>query len=392
MLCLGQLYTQAANTDTGSIVNSETKIREKILEDIRLNLEQKNKSFDSTVSKLDLKIGLLDSAIKFTVSPKEKMDKLVERVQMLEEKQKALEENELITYEANYQSAVINLVSMDREIKPLILFHTTKDFFDALSETSNPMNYDGYRTAYDKFKLYVDKHKGNDVTLKAISDMFDISGGMAMRLPITGAFVQLTFSGMAKYINSIGHRKREMRKEAEKMFDITTKLSMFAGERDMIEAEWDGITESLNSMQSNYDSVLECNLAMLGTNKTDFYKRFTKESDANERYAYLTELRQRAADYVLRIRKADPKDWRENIYYQLTDVQTLKIKYGDITYNIRRHIDKYDELINKYKTDNVIGSHVVKLDQKLNRLKETFDSTFEPKEYVHAATRMYKVM
>ena len=236
LMCFIQFFAYAANTDTSSIANSETKIREKILEDIRLNLEQKNKVYDSTIVKLDLKISKLDSTIKLTGSPKEKMDKLIERVQVLEEKQKAQEENELITYEANYQSAVINLVSMDREIKPLVLFHTTKDFFDALTETSNPMNYDGYKAAFDKFRDYIGKHKDHDVTLKAISDMFDISGGMAMHIPITGAFAQLTFSGMAKYINSIGHKKREVRKDAEKMFEITTKLSMFTGDRNMIES------------------------------------------------------------------------------------------------------------------------------------------------------------
>jgi hypothetical protein len=87
-----------------------------------------------------------------------------------------------------------------------------------------------------------------------------------------------------------------------------------------------------------------------------------------------------------------PKDWKENIYYQLMDVQSVKMRYGDITYRITHHINKYAVLIDKYRNNTQIGGHVQKLDEKLNLLKATFDETFEPFQYVHAATQMYKVL
>jgi hypothetical protein len=141
LLVLVSLQVRATDKDT---VVAEKTVREKILMDIQSTLDLKNKSIDSTIVKLDGRVGKLDSVIKTTGNPRERIDKLVERVQILEEKQKAIEQNEINIYEANYQSAMINLVSMDREIKPLILFRTSKDFFDALNETSNPMNYDGF--------------------------------------------------------------------------------------------------------------------------------------------------------------------------------------------------------------------------------------------------------
>lgn len=131
---------------------------------------------------------------------------------------------------------------------------------------------------------------------------------------------------------------------------------------------------------------------MVDINRTEFTNAFTRESDANKRYLYLTMLRDKAALYVIDMKQRNPKDWKENIYYQLMDVQSLKMKYGDVTYRIREHIDKYNQLIDKYKNNKNIGDHVAKLENKLNDLKQTFDSTFEPIEYVHTATRMYKVM
>jgi len=92
------------------------------------------------------------------------------------------------------------------------------------------------------------------------------------------------------------------------------------------------------------------------------------------------------------MKKQHPKEWKEDIYYQLMDVQSLKVRYGDITYRIKHHINKYTDLVNKYKSNKDIGDHVGKLDEKLDQLKSTFDDTFEPIQYVHSATQMYKVL
>ena len=119
-------------------------LKDKVLDDIQKNFVLKTKSFDSTVSQLDQRMSALDKSITESKDAKDKADKLVQRVQAVEEKQKAIEQNELNIFQANYQSAMVNLVSMDREIKPLLLFNSTKAFFNSLSETGNPMNYDGF--------------------------------------------------------------------------------------------------------------------------------------------------------------------------------------------------------------------------------------------------------
>jgi hypothetical protein len=383
------LQASASVTDTAL---TEKNVREKILNDIQQNLDHKNKSIDSTIITLDNRVGKLDSVIKVTGNPRERIDKLVERVQVLEEKQKAIEQNELNVYEANYQSALINLVSMDREIKPLILFRSTKDFFDALTETGNPINYDGFRKGFDKFRVYIDKTKDNNATLKAVSEIVGATGNVSFGIPIVGAYSQLLFSGMAEYINSIGHKRRDLKTEAEKMFAITTSLSQFTTDKNQIENEWDGITQSLEEMQVYYDTVMNRNMRMVDLQICDVCNCYTKQSDASKRYQYLTMLRQKAADHVQEMKQKDPKDWKEQIYYQLMDVQSLKIRYGDIAYRITHHINKYSTLIAKYKTNKDIGDHVGRLEEKLGQLRSTFDDTFEPTEYAHAATQMYKVL
>ena len=359
--------------------------------DIQRNFDSKNKVLDSTIYKLDGRVGKLDSILKLNGNPRERIDKLVERVQVLEEKQKALEQNEINIYEANYQSAIINLVSMDREIKPLVLFHASRDFFNTLTQTCSPMTYPAFNKGFAKYKEYVDGIKDESGTQKAVAEVIGATGTATASIPLVGAYSQLLFNSMSEYVNSIGHNKRELKDEAEKMFRVTLSLSQFNSDKNLIETEWDGITESLDEMQVYYDTLLNQNLRMMKIDHADLVAGFSRQTDANKRYLYLTTLREKAAQFVRDDRTANPKDWKENIYYQLLDVQSEKVRYGDLTNRILRHIAKYNALVIKYKNNKDIGDQVAKLQEKLNQLKSTFDETFEPAQYVHAASQMYKV-
>ena len=146
-LILQTTFGQTSDTTLASDKN----IRNKVLSDIQDNLDKKTKSIDQTLSRLDNKVDSLDVEIAASRDARDKADKLLQRVQALEQKQQAIEENELYVYQANYQSAIINLVSMDKEIKPLLLFNSAKSFFATLSETGDPMKYPGYQDWYKGF-------------------------------------------------------------------------------------------------------------------------------------------------------------------------------------------------------------------------------------------------
>jgi hypothetical protein len=73
------------------------------------------------------------------------------------------------------------------------------------------------------------------------------------------------------------------------------------------------------------------------------------------------------------------------------DVQSLKLRFGELTFEIRGIIGRYDELIAKYKNDPEIGLKVQALGVKLDAMSDTFDSAFDPTEYINSATRMYLV-
>ncbi len=374
-----------------SISSTDKYLKEQVLKDIQENLNQKTLALDSTITQLDEKVSYLDNSIKATKNASVKVDKLLERVKALEEIQKTIDQNELNVYQANYQSAMINLVSMEREIKPLILFNSTKNFFGALSATANPTTYPGYKKWYKQFYGFVQKEKDKDARLSVLNNLLSLTGNLANGTPLSGPITESFFSGISIFINSLGRSEKELRAESEKMFLLTVKLSQFTHDKDMIEDEWASITTELEALQKYYDEILERNFQLLGLSKSEFEYNFSKESDAKKRYDYLTSLKQKVAEEVAKQKKNNPNEWKEKIYYQLMDVQALKLRFGNITFKISENISRYNELIAKYKNDEQIGSKVATLESKLVDLKNTFDRAFDPAEYINSATRMYKV-
>jgi hypothetical protein len=362
-----------------------------VLNDIQDNLDKKTKTIDLTLSRLDHKVDSLDIQIAASRDARDKADKLLQRVQALEKKQAAIEENELYVYQANYQSAIINLVSMDKEIKPLLLFNSSKSFFSTLTETADPMKYPGYQEWYKQFYAYIEKQKDREPAMAVLHDMIQLTGNITSATPIAGPVSQAFFLGINSYINSLGARKKELRDESQKMFLLTAKLSQFDYDKDLVEQQWDVVTKELEKLQIHYDTILNQNLRLLKIGRPEYMQQFSKENDAEKRYQFLTELRQRASTLIAARKTSDIKNWKQPIYFELMDVQSLKLRFGEITFDIRGIISKYEELVRKYRNDSEIGLKVQALEVKLNALSDTFDSAFEPTEYINSATRMYLV-
>ncbi len=393
-LLSGLLVSQLALAQTqlpDTTLSSDKNIRNKVLGDIQDNLDKKTKSIDQTLSRLDNKVDSLDLAIAATRDAREKADKLLLRVQALEQKQQAIEENELNVYQANYQSAIINLVSMDKEIQPLLLFNSAKNFFSTLNETANPMKYPGYEDWYKKFYAYIEKEKDKDPALNVLHDMVQVTGNITSATPIAGPVCQALFLGIDNYINSLGSKRKDLRDESQRMFLLTAKLSQFDYDKDLIEQQWEIVTNDLDKLQIHYDTILNQNLTLLKVAREEYAHHFTKETDADQRYQFLTELRKRASGLVTDRRSTDIKNWKQPIYYELMDVQSLKLRFGELTFEIRGIIGRYNELVAKYKNDPEIGLKVQALGVKLDAMSDTFDGAFDPTEYINSATRMYLV-
>ncbi len=368
----------------------ESSIREKVLIDIEEETDKRAKELEEKIASLDLEIQKIDEALRNSESSEEIMDKLKERVSKLEAIQMAQKQQELNIYDNNFQAAVINLVSMERELRPLILFNNSKDFFSYLSDISNPTSYPGYQAWFTTFKNYVEKNKGSDAVLSVTSKLLETAGSISGGISLVGPISEGLFLSMDKFINSFGKKKKDLREKGQEMFELTMLLSQYTVDKSMVETGWETINAELEGLQELQASTLTELFTELNIDKFDFQENYINETNALKRIDYLKSIQEKIIQKVASEQRQNQDGWKDKIYFHMTTVQSLKIRFGNITFKIKENIRKYEELIQKYKNDELIGERIEILEDKLGNLNSSFDSAFNPQKYVDDAVRMYK--
>lgn len=376
----------------GKGVNDST-LQAVLLQDIKAQHNSVNDSITKKVTELDKRLVAIDSKLEKERDAQKRVEGLVERVQLLEKKDVTVHANMVSVYEHNYKSAVVNLVFMERELKPLVLFNASREFFESLTDVSNPMNYKGYNDWFGKFKSYMDKNKATDATLAVVDNLLKMSGDISKGIPLGGPLANTLLSSIGTFINSMSKKEKELREESMKMFELTAMLSQFTHERNLVETEWDKINKELDELQRLHQECLQQNFAILGIERKDFDQNFANEMDANKRFDYIKNITTMIADRVRVEKEKNPDKWKTTFYFQMQTVQSLKVRFGTLTFRMRENINKYQALITRYQNVSIgdIKDNMVKLGSKLDKLNSAFDATFNPQSYIQAANRMYIV-
>ncbi|MUP45811.1 hypothetical protein E0K83_08635 [Gramella sp. BOM4] len=367
-------------------------VTEQVLKELNRERSLLSQNLEFRIKEIDSKINNLDESIKSTNSASEKVEKLLERVKFLEERQEEIDKNTISVYKYNYSSAVLNLASMEREIKPLNLFNSSREFYSTLDKVSNPMNYDGYKEWFGQFQKYVDEQKEDNASLAALSHMLQVTGDLAKGTPFTGMFAGSLVDGIGQFIGSLNRRDKELREKSMNMMKLTTSISQFTHDKDLIETEWEGINKSLNELKDLQNKAMKDNLVeILGISKAEFTENFTNETDAKKRTQYILDISKIAENKIVEERASNPENWKQEYHDQMLRVQNLKIRFGMLTFRILENLNKYEKLIAKYKNDPYLKDEMQNLSLKLDLVRNSFESTFNPQEYIKASNEMYIV-
>ncbi len=372
--------------------NQNTSVTEEVLKELNRERSLLSQNLEFRIKEIDSKITSLDESIKNTNSASEKVEKLLERVKYLEQRQEEIDKNTVSVYKYNYSSAVLNLASMEREIKPLNLFNTSREFYTSLDAVGNPMNYEGYQEWFGKFKKYIAEEQEDNARLAALNHMIQVTGDLAKGTPFTGMFAGSLFDGISQFIGSLNRRDKELREESMKMLKITTSIAQFTHDKNLIETEWEAINKSLNELKELQNEALEDNLVeILDIKKNNFTEQFTNETDAKKRTQYILDISKIAENKIVEERKNNPENWKQEYHDQMLTVQNLKIRFGVLTFRILENLEKYEKLIQKYQNDPFLQDKTRNLKLKLDLVRNSFESTFNPQEYIKASNEMYIV-
>ena len=254
------------------------------------------------------------------------------------------------------------------------------------------MNYEGYQQWFGKFKGYIEEEKEDDAKLEALNHMLQVTGDLAKGTPFTGMFAGSLIDGISQFVGSLNRRDKELREKSIKMLKLTTSISQFTHDKDLIETEWEGINKNLNELKELQQEAIEDNLVeILGISRDDFTEKFTNETDAKKRTQYILDISKIAENKIVEERKSNPENWKQEYHDQMLTIQNLKIRFGMLTFRILENLEKYEKLIAKYENDPFLKDEMKNLRLKLDLVRNSFESTFNPQEYIRASNEMYIV-
>lgn len=385
------LFVFASQAPSFSQELNDLQLKQQIINEIGSRIDHDLAESNRKILSSDSLILKLDAEINELRRNKDRIQNLTDRINAIENKQKAVNDRELGLYSGNYETAVINLAFLESDLKPINLFQSSSSFFAALNQTGNPMNYPEYEGWYEEFKVFINKEKDREVRIGVLNDMLSTTASFTKGTPLTGPVVGTLFDGIASFISSLGRSKRELREKSEKMMAVTMVLGQYSNDILAIENEWTSINESLKELQELYEETLNYNLGLIGESRTDFESGFITETNGNEKLEYLNRLKELARQRVMDEKGDSPKEWKKTFYYEMEKVQTLKIRFGEITRRVKHNITEYNDLIERYKKADFMASKIQELGQKLENLDKSFSDTYQPETYIRDAKFMYAI-
>lgn len=251
------------------------------------------------------------------------------------------------------------------------------------------MSYPDYQSWYGEFKEYLEDKKKKDAKLAVLTDMLSISSDLSKETPLTGPLVGAMFDGISSFINSLGSGKKELRNKSEEMMKLTMVLGQYTHETTLIENEWDAIDNSLKELQELYEEYLNYNLELIGESRSNFEKSYITETDGMKKLTYLNKLKDKAGSRVQNERNTNSKKWKQTFFYEMEKVQSLKLRFGEITQRIQQNFKKYNELIKRFEKNEFMAKNMKELQERLEDMQANFSESFVPEDYINDANVMY---
>jgi hypothetical protein len=380
---------------TATVSVAQTEITEQIKTDRDNQLKELNeklKNNEEIVNRLTEKLAATDNK---TATDKEKMEDMEKLQIALDTRLKILEEAPKTKINLNGQLAFTELLSIQRDIQPLELFLSSQSFFDQLGSISKIQEYKSFSNRKKDFDKWYEKDEKTDAMSSVIQNSLSLISSASSVVPLYGTMVNTTISGVVSLMATLGKKEKDLYDKTPEMLRVLTISSQFEQEKSMIDHEWTLINQELEQLQKENTSLLDEQMSYFGINKQQFEKRYLKATLDSEREQFKNESRKAISDKIATLdRSADTRGkWLGQVETYMYKVQSLRLRFGQLTARMLANIDQYDTLLTNYsdtgKFPLEFTSKIIAMNSPLNNLRNKFYSSFNPAKYVEDSAVMY---
>jgi len=355
-------------------------------------LNEKLKTNEELVGRLTDKIAQADSK---NASDKDKINDLENLQLALDTRLKILEEAPKTRINLNGQLAFTELLSIQRDIQPVELFLTSQSFFDQLGSVGQIQQYKSFASWKGEFDKWYEKDGKSDGMAGVLQSSLNLISSASSAVPLYGTIVNTAVSGVTTLMSTLGKKEKDLYERTPEMLRVLTVSSQFEQQKSIIDQEWTLINQELEQLQKENSILLEEQMAYFEISQLRYESKYLRATLDSERENFKNECRKSISDKILLLdSKPETKGkWLGQIETYMYKVQSLRLRFGQLTSRMKANINQYETLIKTYsdpiKFPAEFTGKIIALNSPLNNLKNKFYSSFNPAKYIEDSAVMY---
>lgn len=378
-------YAQSQESNINEQIKNERDAQLKDLND-------KLKTNEELITKLTEKLAATDSK---TATDKEKIKDLETLQLALDDRLKILEETPKTKINLNGQLAFTELLSIQRDIQPVDLFLTSQTFFSQLGNIGKIQQYNSFTTWKSEYDKWYKKQGQEDPLLNVLNTSISLISTASSAVPLYGTMVNTAISGINNVVMTMGKKEKELYDRTPQMLLLLNVTSQFEQQKSIIDHEWTLINKELEQLQMENTELLQEQMSYYGISMDRYRSRYFNATLDNDREAFKNECRKVISDKLSGFDK-NPESkgkWLGQVETYMYKVQSLRLRFGQLTTRMLANIEQYEHLISVYsdatKFPAEFTSKINSLNSPLNSLKNKFYSSFNPARYIEDSAVMY---
>lgn len=312
--------------------------------------------------------------------------------QELDKRIRFLEESPKIKIKSNGQLAFTELIKIQKDIQPAKLYLSSNGFYSKLSKFDNLQDYAEFKDWKKEYDTWYKKKKGTSSTYDFIDKSLTLLTDTTNNIPLFGSISQTVTSGITIILSNIKGKNKELIKKTPKVLTLLNSIGQFEAEKSIIDNEWKIIDNDLKELQKEYKKLLDFQINFYGIDRLK-YQNFltaTLDSDVEEFKLYSKE---KILSKLGTLEKQNKPNWMGSVERYMYQVQSIRIRFGQLTSRMLTNIEQYETLFSKYNDANKFSSEFIKkaadLKVDLAEVKKNFVLTFNPNQYIEDSAIMY---
>ncbi|MCG1037556.1 hypothetical protein [Polaribacter sargassicola] len=318
---------------------------------------------------------------------------LQEQIQReLDNRIKILEESPKVKIKSNGQLAFAELIKIQKDIQPAKLYLASNGFYTKLGKFDNLQNYSEFTSWKKEYDSWYQKKKGKNTTFDYIDKTIALITDSSNEIPLFGSISQTVTSGITLILSNLKSRDENLMSKTPQVLTLLNSIGQFESEKSILDNEWKTIDGELKELQSEYKTLVDEQITFYDIDKAKYnlFLSATLDSDISKFKVY---SREKVLKKLQFLDNGNNQNWMGKVETYMHQVQSIRIRFGQLTGRMLDNIEKYEKLFSKYTDPNKFSSEFVTkaqdLGTDLKQVKENFILQFKPNKYIEDSAVMY---